>query len=33
MPAFDDMSHRYAHKKLALDMGIPDENIIMPMKN
>lgn len=33
MPAFDDMSHRYAHKKLALDMGIPEENIIMPMEN
>ncbi len=33
MPAFDDMTHRYAHKKLALDLGIPEENIIMPMEN
>jgi len=33
LPAFDDMTHRYAHKKLALDMGIPEENIIMPLEN
>jgi ribonuclease J len=33
LPAFDDMVHRYAHKKLALDMGIPEENIIMPFEN
>ncbi|MFA7717967.1 MAG: RNase J family beta-CASP ribonuclease [Candidatus Absconditabacterales bacterium] len=33
LPAFDDMTHRYAHKKLALDMGIPEENIIMPVEN
>ena len=33
MPAFDSMKHRYAHKKLALDLGIPEENIIMPVEN
>lgn len=33
MPAFDSMKHRYAHKKLALDLGIPEENIIMPLEN
>ena len=33
LPAFDSMKHRYAHKKLALDLGIPDENIIMPLEN
>ncbi len=33
MPAFDDMTHRYAHKKLALDMWIPDDHIIMPQEN
>jgi len=33
MPAFDDMTHRYAHKKLALDIGIPEENIVMPTEN
>lgn len=33
MPAFDEMMHRYAHKKLALDIGIPEENIIMPTEN
>lgn len=33
MPALDDMTHRYAHKKLALELWIPDENIIMPMEN
>jgi len=33
LPAFDSMKHRYAHKKLALDLGIPEENIIMPLEN
>jgi len=33
LPAFDSMKHRYAHKKLALDLGIPEENIIMPVEN
>lgn len=33
MPAFDEMMHRYAHKKLALDIWIPEENIIMPIEN
>jgi len=33
IPAFDDMTHRYAHKKLALEIGIPEENIIMPTEN
>jgi len=33
MPAFDEMKHRYAHKKLALDIGMPEENIIMPTEN
>lgn len=33
MPFFDDMTHRYAHKKLGLDLGIPEENIIMPLEN
>ncbi len=33
MPAFDDMTHRYAHKKLALELWIPDQNIIMPTEN
>ena len=33
MPFFDDMTHRYAHKKLALDLGIDDQNILMPLEN
>jgi len=33
MPFFDDLKHRHAHKKLAMDMGIPEENIIMPLEN
>ena len=33
MPFFDELTHRTAHKKLALDMGIPDENILMPLEN
>jgi ribonuclease J len=33
LPFFDELSHRTAHKKLALDMGIPEENILMPLEN
>ncbi len=33
LPAFDEMTHRYAHKKLALDLWMPEENIIMPTEN
>lgn len=33
LPFFDDMTHRYAHKKLALDLWMPEENILMPLKN
>lgn len=33
LPFFDEMTHRYAHKKLALDLWIPDENILMLLKN
>jgi ribonuclease J len=33
LPFFDEMSHRYAHKKLGLDLWIPEENILMPLKN
>lgn len=33
LPFFDEMSHRYAHKKLALDLWMSEENILMPLKN
>jgi len=33
LPFFDDMTHRYAHKKLALDLWMSEENILMPLKN
>lgn len=33
LPFFDDMSHRYAHKKLALDLWMSEENILMPLRN
>ena len=33
MPFFDDMKHRYAHKKLALDLGMSEQNILMPLEN
>lgn len=33
MPFFDDMSHRHAHKKLWLDLWIPESNILMPVFN
>lgn len=33
MPFFDDMVHRHAHKKLWLDLWIPETNIIMPEAN
>lgn len=33
LPAFDDMTHRYAHKKLALELGMPEDHIIMPTEN
>ncbi|GHW02907.1 ribonuclease J [candidate division SR1 bacterium] len=33
MPFFDELKHRTAHKKLATDMGMPDENVIMPLEN
>jgi len=33
MPFFDDMKHRYAHKKLALDLGMQEQNILMPLEN
>jgi ribonuclease J len=33
MPFFDELTHRTAHKKLALDMGIPEEHILMPLEN
>ncbi len=33
MPFYTDAKSRYAHKKLGLMMGIPEENIMMPAKN
>lgn len=33
LPYFDDMSHRYAHKKLALDLWMAESNILMPLHN
>ena len=33
LPALDDMTHRYAHKQLALDMWVLEENILMPKEN
>ena len=33
MPFFDTMKHRYAHKKLALDLGMQEQNILMPLEN
>lgn len=33
MPFFDDLVHRHAHKKLWLDLWIPESNIIMPVSN
>lgn len=33
MPFFDELTHRTAHKKLALDMGMSEEHILMPLEN
>lgn len=33
LPFFDELAHRYAHKKLALDLWMPEENILMPLYN
>jgi ribonuclease J len=33
LPFFDEMTHRYAHKKLALDIWMAEENILMPLQN
>ena len=33
LPFFDELIHRTAHKKLALDMGMPEEHILMPLEN
>lgn len=33
LPFFDDMTHRYAHKKLAVDLWMPEENVFTPLKN
>lgn len=33
MPFFDEMTHRYAHKQLWLDLWISEENILMPTEN
>ncbi|HKL43893.1 MAG TPA: ribonuclease J [Candidatus Absconditabacterales bacterium] len=33
LPYFMPAKERYAHKGLAMDMGMPESNILMPMKN
>lgn len=33
LPYYMPAAERYSHRALGLDMGIPDENIIMPEKN
>lgn len=33
MPALDELKHRHAHKKIALALGMQEEDILMPMEN
>jgi mRNA degradation ribonuclease J1/J2 len=33
LPFYMPAAERYAHKKIALDMGMPNEKILMPNQN